>query len=90
MDHIADIFDLETIRNPDIRNGCIFKTVSAVTAGTVEMDMDIVVVMVVLAVTQFVAGIFEYMDKVRVTKQHKRTENSALVYSPYHFFQLSH
>ena len=82
------------IRNGNRRDGDVFQAESAVALFAVEMDVDVVVLVIVMAVAEFVAhpvaGIVKDMHEMRLAESLQRPENVGFVNGFDNGFQFSH
>ena len=69
---IINGLNFKSFRNRNRRNRCIFEAVSAMTLFAVEMDMDVVVLVIMMTVSELVAdpvaGVVEHMHEMRLAE----------------------
>ena len=94
FDQIVDSPRLEAFRHSNRRDGRVFEAEGAVALFAVEMDVDIVVPVFVMAVAEFVAdavaGVVQHMHEVRFAEGLQSPENVGLVDGLHDRFELGH
>ena len=83
LDNVVDRGHTKAIGNVDQRNGRLLQTVGAMALFAVEMDVQVIILVVAVAMAEFIAhaasAVVDDMDQMMLAEEGQRTEDARLV-----------